>query len=262
MRLAAIILFSTFLTACAPMLYIPNELNMPMLDDSGSARATLHIGSGGIGGEGSYAFSDHFVALADGAYNGLSTIGTYKTFSYDAGGGYHVAWNDISLEILAGAGYGRADANVAYGVHIGEKENDILHGSYGRLFLQADLFRTNLKGTTIGYGIRLSYLEPTGFYYHQTLSVRGEKPLQPDTSKSGSQPTIYPWYVSYEGISNSLSPALLVEPAITFDKKLGKHLYFHSCFGISYCPTAVTPPAIENQVYWPITMTLGYSYVF
>jgi len=251
-------LFAGLLSSCAPMLYTPNELNMPLARDAKILKTGLYFGIGGFSGEASYTIDSNFLLLA----NGLTAIGQNQ-YSFDGGAGYYHAIEDnLNLEVLLEYGYGRADADSKYDILFGEgnaTEEDILHGSYTRACFQMDISRTNWKGGIIGFGIRVGSTFPRGFYYREILST--SKPGTPNQNSTTPPPPAT--LILDDNTYHSTTYAILVEPGISFNKKVGKHSFFHTSIGFSLgSGQNMTYGPISNTIYWPVMAALGYTFVF
>ncbi len=257
MKYIFFILCSFTLVSCAPFYYIPNQLNMPLANEAKDSKIALYTGTGGWGGEASYALNSHMLILANGIYNNFSTIGRNQTFSYDAGGGYYRTLEyNLNLEVIGGIGYGRTDADIKIAPFFsagGENEEDILHSSYTRCFFQVDLSRTNWKGVVIGYGLRIGAIFPEDFSYRQILSTTHF------VGNGGQSPTT----IISDNTINSAEIGFFAEPAIQFSKYVGTHTYFHSSIGISYCTNQnMVYGYTSNIITWPLMATLGFTFVF
>jgi len=250
-------LFPICLAACDPAFYVPNQLNMPLASEAKTIKASLYTGTGGVGAEASYTIDSHFVVMASGLSNNLSLLGRNQKFSYDIGGGMYLPVNNlVFVEGLAGLGYGRTDVDVIYNKSgdINDKQEDVMHGSYTRVFAQVDIVRNfELTNDIFGFGIRLSGLAPVGFSYRRFTII--------SSHASTTQPPPAPMIIE-DSTLNHLSNALFIEPALSFNHQIGDHLIFHTSIGISYCLSGYNWNSQFNTVYWPVMATMGFTFMY
>jgi hypothetical protein len=248
------------LQSCAPVLYMPGQLNMPMASGSKNGKVALYASSSGWGAEGSYALDSHIVVLADGQYSNSKLIGSNKVYSFNAGLGYFASLNGnddspvtlVSLEFMTGLGYGRADVNISYAKPLdlaNARERDILNGYYYRYFAQTDLVIKS-KQIRIGFGIRFCDMMPKEFNYRIITTVN-------KTGTSGSST-----YVVSDEKLNTLQNTYAIEPALNIMLKLSGGLYMHTSFCLSLNSYKTDSRTDFQSVYSPYIISAGISYFF
>jgi len=109
------------LSSCSPYLYSPEPLNMPLPDHKDEVKANIYYGSNGGGLQGSYAIDSNFVLIGDFAFVAQKPANDgipdpdpehINNLHLSFGGGYFSSFgNHGRFEILAGGGFGNANAH-------------------------------------------------------------------------------------------------------------------------------------------------------
>ena len=248
-KIGVLVYLASLFPACTPVLYIPNQLNMPMATKPDVFKGSFYGGTGGLGGHASYAIDSHLVLFANGCINNFVPKASNQIYSYDAGGGYFgEIGENLNIEILGGLGYGRSDANVSNNLAFRTfptTEKDILHATYERSFLQFDIVKTHRNGNQFGFGVRLAEFSAGSFYYHRILTE----------NRTG-----YPPYVIEDSTLQTLNSGWLIEPEINFKAKLGAHSFFNTAFGFSVPTIHQNPYSSFSSVFSYFIFTIGLGF--
>jgi hypothetical protein len=245
-----IVFFSAILTGCAPFMYIPNTLNMPLAGDKGEVKGNLYYGSGGIGIQGSYAADSNFVVLMDMAFdskkgtttifNGFSAFQTRSgNFMGDIGAGYY---NKISkggrFELLGGLGYGTATGSSNTFGDISDGTKADLYARFYRLFAQGNIGMVR-KNVEFGFGVRISSIFADGALTQTNL----------DTFSNNHPPPV-------KTIIHTT--AVFVEPCLMLGVGL-ENVKLNFSFGFSGKVTGMNLPLDIGSLYQPSFVTAGIT---
>lgn len=142
--------------SCAPI-YIPNDVNAPLLSKEGEATLSLNYGTNGFNSQCAYAISDNIAFQLNMQNLAQDIQGENKqSFNtkdpeqnvdyYEAAVGFLKPLNETTImEIYAGGGFGNASAMDKYNLLTSDKI--YAEGEYYKYFLQAD------------FGIKKEFLE-------------------------------------------------------------------------------------------------------
>jgi hypothetical protein len=179
-------IFSTIILSSCTWFYYPTVTNAPLPEEKGNYHEALSIASNGFDLQGSYAFSDHFVALinANMSHNLILSVIGQDEFLIDLSTELLGCWN-MNLEVGAGL-YQRTSSKFRFeligGVGTGiskwwdnfyflKGDTDIAKTFYYKPFLQAD-FGYKLKKSLLGISLKTSALnEYENRYYGERFIV-------------------------------------------------------------------------------------------
>lgn len=161
-----ILFFALFLSSCAP-LYIPNQVNVPLLRKSGDLNLSAAVATSG--GEIQLAYSP--ISSIGLLINGSFMSGEEDTHQFgEFGVGYYKSLGALGVfEIYSGIGYGHSETNDTDGY--GNK----IQGDYFRLFAQPSI------GADLGFfegamSIRTCYVNfpnhGSGIFFEPALTAR------------------------------------------------------------------------------------------
>lgn len=119
------------LNACSPPVYLPNNLNTPLLQQRGELNATLQMSTGGLNVQGAFAATDQLAVMVNGAYNQTDTSSNDARHKFlEAGVGMYKRLGNIGITSMYG-GYGHGETTRNYTL---EKQP---YGRYHRYFVQS-----------------------------------------------------------------------------------------------------------------------------
>jgi len=156
-----------FSTSCAPI-YIPNQVNAPLLKEKGDMNAAASMGTSGYDIQLAASPKNNLGIMLNASYYDSDTSHTH--FLLEAATGYYLTLSDRSVfEIYAGGGYGYSDteSSGSLGVH--------KFGHYSKVFLQpsigfsADYFEG-------AFSLRSAFIHfdkyGSGFFIEPVISTR------------------------------------------------------------------------------------------
>lgn len=166
-ELTLTLLFSLFLVTCTPPMYIPNALNVPVLEEKGDAEIAYNLGTGGHNIQANYAWSNNFGVMVNGSYLKSKTV--YLNFDeqinhkfIESGIGYQKHVNDFYYNIYGG--YGKGEAHVRgdfFGLLLHPFPHTEAFAQYSKVFIQPSVFMGGSKIEDIlkpYLSLRMSYI--------------------------------------------------------------------------------------------------------
>ncbi|HEX2984090.1 MAG TPA: hypothetical protein VHO28_11160 [Ignavibacteriales bacterium] len=153
-----IIISSFTLSACASV-YVPNAVNVPMLDKAGDVQLGAHTGINGFDLQASAAITDNFAVMLNGAF--LSETGdtnNYRKRKFgEIGLGYFTSFREMGrFEVYAGYGVGKTSAMDDF--EIPGVWTNYAEGSYSRIFVQPSIGMES-KVVDFGLAMRVAYVQ-------------------------------------------------------------------------------------------------------
>ncbi len=152
-----LLISSVFLASCASV-YVPNAVNVPMLEKAGDVQLGGHTGINGFDIQASAAITDNFALMANGAFiNETSDTANYRKRRFgEVGLGYFLPFHESGrFELYAGYGIGKTSAMDTYeffGTNV-----YYIEGNYSRFFIQPSI-GTETKVLDFGIALRMSYV--------------------------------------------------------------------------------------------------------
>lgn len=159
--------------SCAPI-YIPNDVNAPLLTKEGEATLSLNYGTNGFNYQSAYALTNNLAFQINGQ-NLAQDINSRNKESinvnepeqtvnyYEAAFGYYYPFNETTiLEIFTGGGIGNSSALDTYNIFT--KNKIYAEGEFYKMFLQLDIGnkREFIEG---GVALRFAYIEFTKYKF-------------------------------------------------------------------------------------------------
>lgn len=165
-EIVSVMLFTLLLSSCAPV-YLPNQLQTPLLRDKGEATASISIGTSTFDIQTAYSPIKHLDILVDFT---VAKGESHEHAQFQGGLGYYKTFNDaFHLEFLAGGGGGYS-TTITLGTF--GKFNE---GTYSRFYLQPNVFFVS-EHFDFGLATRASFVHFNNFgrgtYVEPTLVGR------------------------------------------------------------------------------------------
>jgi hypothetical protein len=166
--LATTALSALIISSCAPPVYHPNVVNIPLFENKGEVTAAVYSGTSGFDPQIAVAVSDNIGIMLNGTFNKFSKENTndYQTFQFgEFGLGYYnKIYKSLKFELYGGVGYGH---NNFYSFVNNEKKVENL--TYTKFFIQP-VFGTSTKFFEGGFSPRVvvSVFNDNGYLYQKT----------------------------------------------------------------------------------------------
>jgi hypothetical protein len=157
-RKICLIILSLLLTSCAPI-YIPNNINTPLLSRKNEATINLAAGQNGADCQLSYAVSDNIGVLLNGSYllsdkkgnsGNNDTYQQKQNYIEAAVGSFGEITENAVVETYLGIGYGKSASSDSY--LFDDSKKIYGEGEFYKIFLQTDI---GMKGKFFEGGIAL-----------------------------------------------------------------------------------------------------------
>ncbi|MGK7396394.1 MAG: hypothetical protein ACNS62_17585 [Candidatus Cyclobacteriaceae bacterium M3_2C_046] len=175
---------------CAPV-YVPNQLNVPLLNNQGEIQLNVSAGTAGIDIQSAMGLADHLGAMLNLSYSnfgGSDSSRYHQHLLAELGLGYFDYINETGrFEIYGGIGRGYGETYAAYDFN--QRQSVLAKGRFTKLFIQGNLGKTT-DMLDIAGSARASYLH---FYEFQTENKISRETLtalfiEPAlTAKAGSE---------------------------------------------------------------------------